>query len=113
LPASASSFNDLIQAVHRCYRFLQAHPVRCDLIYSEAERDVRRALEEKWERYGELVCEHERDHPRLRLGASCDGVALASATSAVLAHEAVGDNYRLVNADSVEETASMPDASVG
>jgi hypothetical protein len=44
-------FNDLIQAIHRVQRFLQTHQVRVDLIYSEAERAVRRNLEAKWERH--------------------------------------------------------------
>jgi hypothetical protein len=33
-------FHDFIQAVHRLQRFGQQHPVRLDLIYSEAERET-------------------------------------------------------------------------
>ncbi|WP_044558685.1 DNA methylase N-4, partial [Azospirillum sp. B4] len=43
-------FRDLLQAIHRIQRFLQERPVEIDLIYAESEREVRRALEEKWAR---------------------------------------------------------------
>jgi DNA modification methylase len=44
-------FNDFIQAIHRIHRFLQTSQVRIDLIYTEAEREIRRAMEAKWERH--------------------------------------------------------------
>jgi hypothetical protein len=47
-------FNDFIQAVHRIQRFLQTKQVRIDLIHSEAERAVRRVLEDKWKRHDEM-----------------------------------------------------------
>jgi len=34
-------FNDFIQSIHRLQRFLQTHPVRVDLIYTEAERELK------------------------------------------------------------------------
>lgn len=42
-------FNDFIQSIHRLQRFLQTKVVRVDLIYTEAERGVRKALETKWQ----------------------------------------------------------------
>ena len=48
-------FNDFIQAIHRLHRFLQTNRVRIDLIYTEAEREVRRNLETKWEKHKETV----------------------------------------------------------
>ena len=49
-------FNDFIQAVHRLRRFgQQADSVRLDLIYTEAEREVRRALERKWQQHEVMV----------------------------------------------------------
>ena len=50
-------FHDFIQAVHRCYRFLQTRAVRIDLIYTEAEREVRRELERKWAQHKELTAQ--------------------------------------------------------
>lgn len=48
-------FNDFIQAVHRCYRFLQKEPVVIDIIYMENERQIREALLEKWKNHNHMV----------------------------------------------------------
>lgn len=48
-------FNDFIQSVHRLQRFLQQNKVRVDLIYTEAERNVRKSLETKWKNHNKLV----------------------------------------------------------
>lgn len=48
-------FNDFIQAVHRCYRFLQKEPVVIDIIYMENERAVKDALLEKWKNHNHMV----------------------------------------------------------
>lgn len=48
-------FNDLIQAIHRLYRFLQTRKVRIDLIYTEAERETKRIMEEKWAKHNHTV----------------------------------------------------------
>ena len=48
-------FNDFIQSIHRLQRFLQQNVVRVDLIYTEAERNVRKSLEKKWKNHRKLV----------------------------------------------------------
>lgn len=48
-------FNDFIQAIHRCYRFLQTKTVRIDIIYMENERRVKEALMEKWKNHNRMV----------------------------------------------------------
>lgn len=48
-------FNDFIQAVHRCYRFLQTKPVVIDIIYMENERQIKEALIEKWKNHDHMV----------------------------------------------------------
>jgi hypothetical protein len=53
------AFHDFIQAVHRCYRFLQTERVVVDIIYTEAEEPIYRALMEKWEA-------HNRQHEIMR-----------------------------------------------
>ncbi len=50
-------FEDFIQAVYRVQRFLQTRSVRLDLIYTEAEREVRRSLEQKWEQHKQLTAQ--------------------------------------------------------
>jgi DNA modification methylase len=48
-------FHDFIQAIHRIYRFGQAHGVRVDIVYSEAERGVRSELERRWAQHNDMV----------------------------------------------------------
>ncbi len=48
-------FHDFIQAVHRIVRFGQSRACRIDIIYSEAEREVRRSLETKWAEHDRLM----------------------------------------------------------
>lgn len=46
-------FNDFIQAIHRVQRFGQQHPVRIDIVHTEAEREIVASLQAKWRRYDE------------------------------------------------------------
>ena len=48
-------FNDFIQAIHRCYRFLQREKVIIDVIYMENEREIWKALLEKWKNHNHMV----------------------------------------------------------
>lgn len=104
-------FNDFIQAVHRIQRFGQSRPVRIDLIYTEAEREVRRSLEDKWARHkelGEKMTAIMREH-------GLSHAAFAEVLTRSLGVERVvstGENYRLVNNDCVEEASRMESDSV-
>jgi DNA modification methylase len=116
-------FNDLIQAIHRCYRFLQQHEVRIDLIYTEAERPIRDAIEAKWHRH-----DQQRD---IMTGIIRQYGLSAVAMAATLTRgmgvervEVVGNetipsetrvgapDFHLVNNDCVEEVRLMADNSV-
>lgn len=102
-------FNDFIQSVHRLQRFLQTEPVRIDLIYTEAEREVRAALERKWRQHNELVANMTgiiREFGLANVN-HADGRTLG-----VERQEERGDNWTLVNNDSVLETAQMEADSV-
>lgn len=105
-------FNDFIQAIHRIHRFLQKHRVRVDLIYTEAERDVRRQLERKWSQYREMVEKMTaiiREH-----GLSHAGWAKALTRSiGVERCAARGEAWEMVNNDCVDETQRMEGDSVG
>jgi hypothetical protein len=48
-------FNSFIQGIHRVYRFLQKNIVSVHVIYSEAEREILRVLQQKWKQHEELV----------------------------------------------------------
>lgn len=105
-------FNDFVQAVHRVQRFGQTKPVQLELIYTEAEREIRRILEGKWQRHTvqvKLMTDLIREHGLAE-------IALASALTRSLGRERVevsGARYRYINADAIEETRRMPDNSAG
>ena len=104
-------FNEFIQAWHRLVRFQQTKTVRVDLIYTEAEREVRRVLEEKWEKHNELVAQMSAIIREYGLATN----ALAQEfgrTLGVERQEVKGESYRSVLNDSVFETMDMADASV-
>lgn len=104
-------FNDFIQAIHRVQRFGQRHAVRVDIIYTEAERDVRRRLERRWAQHVEQM--------KIMTGIIRE-FGLANAGMAGELHrsmeavrdEASGEGWRLVNNDTVDETANLASDSV-
>lgn len=49
------SFEEIIQALHRLYRFMQQHKVRVWFIYTEAEQDIVNVILKKWQQHTELV----------------------------------------------------------
>lgn len=104
-------FNDWIQAIHRIHRFLQAQPVRVDLIYASTEKRIRDVLFEKWKRYREQTAKMSeliREH-----GLAHRGSAGATRAMSVKREEMSGENYRLVLNDCVAEMPRIGDASVG
>lgn len=104
-------FADFIQSIHRIQRFLQPEPVRIDLIYTAAEREVRRTLERKWRQHEVLVAtmgEIIREYGLSRAAMA----ATLTRSIGVARREVLGDGYRLVNADAVEETATMEADSI-
>jgi len=103
-------FNDFIQAIHRILRFLQPHQVRLDLIYTEAEREIRRNLERKWEQHKALVAQMS-DIIR-QYGLATNAVAHELRRQfGVKREEQSGESFSVVNNDSVFETAAMEDNS--
>jgi len=104
-------FNDFIQAVHRCYRFLQRDRVRIDLIYTEAERPVRDVLEAKWRRHDEQMAIMTDIIREFGLSSAAMASSLERGMG-IERREIAGDGYTLVNEDCVEETRRMRDGSV-
>lgn len=49
------SFEEIIQAIHRLYRFMQQHPVNVWFIFTEAEEDIVNAIKKKWDQHRSLV----------------------------------------------------------
>lgn len=104
-------FNDFVQSVHRVQRFQQKHPVRIDIVYAEAEREVVRNLRDKWARYEEL---NERMSDIIReYGLAGASIAEAMARSVGIERmEASGEGWLAANNDTVAETAAMEPDSV-
>ncbi len=104
-------FNDLIQAIHRVQRFGQLLGVRIDLIYTEAERPIRREIERKWRQHYEMEERMVEIVRKYGLTQAAMGDILVRSLG-VERVEASGHNYRCVHNDCVEEVRAMPDASV-
>lgn len=105
-------FNDFIQAVHRLQRFLQTKAVRIDLIYTEAERQIRRDMERKWAQHNEMM---EKMTEIIReFGLSqADMAASLTRKMGVERTEVKGERFTCVHNDCVLETAAMAENSVG
>ncbi|MBP0492117.1 DNA methyltransferase [Pararoseomonas indoligenes] len=104
-------FHDFIQAYHRIVRFGQEHDVRIDLIYTEAERDIRRNLEAKWARHVEMVGRMREIVRRYGLASNIQRETLQRSMG-VRRQEAKGEAWRLINNDCVLETAAMAENTV-
>jgi hypothetical protein len=105
-------FNDFIQAIHRLQRFQQPHQVRIDLIYTEAEREVRRELERKWAQHVEQVEIMTKIIREFGLAQASMALALHRQIGIERA-EASGRDWHLFNNDCVVEAQAMPADSVG
>jgi len=105
-------FNDFIQAVHRIVRFGQKLPVTVHILYTEAQREIRRSLEEKWGQHRELVSQMTRIVKTYGLAQIGTAEAFTDKLTCER-REVSGEGWRLINNDCVDETRSMPDASVG
>lgn len=108
-------FNDFIQAIHRCYRFLQTKTVRIDIIYMENERRVKEALMEKWKNHNRMVFKmiqivkqyglnEENKTERLERKMGVNGSREERTVK--------GNHYEAVYGDCVEETREMEDNSI-
>lgn len=105
-------FNDFIQAVHRCYRFLQMEPVVIDIIYMENERQIREALLEKWKNHDYMVAKMVEIVKKYGLNESGKFQRLERKMG-VETVRVEGKHFVAVNDDCVEETRRMADNSVG
>lgn len=104
-------FNDFIQAIHRIYRFLQTETVIIDIIYTENEAEIQRALLEKWQRYDELCGQMSEIVRKYGLHAVRTAEKLKRKMG-VERVEVKGEYYTAVNNDCVDELARMPENSV-
>lgn len=105
-------FNDFIQAVHRCYRFLQTEPVVIDIIYMENERQIKEALMEKWKNHDYMVQRMTDIVKKYGLNTAGKTKQLERKMG-VKTVQVKGQRYTAVHDDCVEETRRMAGDSVG
>lgn len=104
-------FNDFIQAVHRCYRFLQTEPVIIDIIYMENERQIKEALLEKWKNHDHMV--EKMIEIVKKYGLSSAGMENAlTRKMGVETMRVEGKHFTAVHDDCVEETRRMESNSI-
>lgn len=104
-------FNDFIQAIHRCYRFLQTESVIIDIIYMETEQQVLEVLKKKWEQYNKLTESMEEIVRKYGLSRN-DAIIEMQRSIGVEEVITKGKNYIAIHGDCVEETGKMQDNSV-
>lgn len=104
-------FNDFIQAIHRCYRFLQTEQVIIDIIYMETEQQILEVLKKKWEQYNKLTTNMEEIIKKYGLSRN-DAIKEMQRSIGVDEIVTKGTNYTAIHGDCVEETEKMPDNSV-
>jgi SAM-dependent methyltransferase len=104
-------FRDFIQAIHRVQRFGQKQPVRIDIIYSEAEREVLRTLQQKWAQHEELTQQMSELIRRFGLNQLAMQDTLAR-TIGVERRVVTGERFEVAHNDAVLEAMERPDNSV-
>lgn len=108
-------FNDFIQAVHRCYRFLQKEPVVIDIIYMENERQIKEALLEKWKNHNHMVDKMIEIVKKYGLNSANKAQRLERKMGVEGSREertVRGNHYEAVYGDCVEETRAMESNSI-
>lgn len=108
-------FNDFIQAIHRCYRFLQTEPVVIDIIYMENEREIKDVLVDKWKNHNHMVDKMIEIVKKYGLNTANKTERLERKMGVEGSREeriVRGKHYTAVYGDCVEETREMESNSV-
>ena len=105
-------FNDFIQAVHRCYRFLQTDTVVIDIIYMENESQIKEALLEKWKNHNHMVKKMTDIVKKYGLSPASK-IKRLERKMGVETVKVQGKHYTAVNDDCVEECRRIESNSVG
>ena len=111
-PGIGFKFNDFFQALHRIQRFLQKRRVRIDLIYTEAEREIRRSLERKWAQHKELAAQMSAIIRKYGLAGNIAERELLRSMGCER-YQVTGEHFTLVNNDTIPETMDMADNAAG
>lgn len=104
-------FNDFIQAIHRCHRFLQEEKVIVDIIYMDTEQEILKALQRKWRQYDRLTEQMEKIIEEYGLGGAHAAQEMKRSIG-VKRVEVKGVGWKAINNDCIEETKNMQENSV-
>lgn len=104
-------FNDFIQAIHRCHRFLQPEKVIVDIIYMDSEQEILKVLQHKWTQYNHLTQKMADIIKEYGLGGA-QAAAEMGRSIGVDRVEVKGDGWTAIHNDCIEETKRMADDSV-
>ena len=104
-------FNDFIQAIHSCHRFLQEEKVIVDIIYMDTEQEILKALQRKWRQYDRLTEQMEKIIEEYGLGGAHAAREMKRSIG-VKRVEVKGIGWKAINNDCIEETKNMQENSV-
>jgi DNA modification methylase len=104
-------FNDFIQSIHRVQRFGQDHPVRIDIVHTEAEREVLATLKTKWAQHDLMQAKMAEIIRTYGLNQVAMGDMLAR-TIGVQRREVSGEFFKVANNDCVLEAQQQLESSV-
>ena len=104
-------FNDFIQAIHRCHRFLQPEKVIVDIIYMDSEQEILKVLQHKWTQYNHLTQKMAEIIKEYGLGGAQAAAEMVRSIG-VDRVEVKGDGWTAIHNDCIEETKRMSDDSV-
>lgn len=104
-------FNDFIQAIHRIYRFLQTKECNIHIIHTDKERHILEVLNAKWNRHEELVKNMTEIIKKHGLS-NVEMINELKRSIGVERVEVVGEKFKIINNDAVEETKLMKDNSI-
>lgn len=105
-------FNDFIQAIHRIYRFLQLEQVVIDIIYTDEEDEILKALQEKWERFNyqsAKMAEIVRKNGLSTVDSISEKMKRSIGVNRVVIE---GNHYKYINNDCILELEQMEENSV-
>jgi hypothetical protein len=104
-------FEEMIQAIHRTFRYQQKHDVECHFIYMESEDQIVDTLKRKWEQHYTMTRKMKAIIKKYGLTTEAMKGDLTRSMG-VTRDEVSGDTFKLVLNDCVEEVKLMSGNSV-
>lgn len=104
----SDSYEQFYQAIRRCWRFGQKHPVNCYVITAEAEGEVVRNIQRKEEQAREMMDEMIK-HMKTTMQKEVRGMEEAAEIT-IKAEQ--GEGWKMILGDCVNEVSALPSDSI-